>query len=247
MTRPVALAVVLLVTLPAPAQEASYDHLLYGWMKLKGEGYDFYPHADSYLKQHHKSTWARAKGSEFKLEPERVKAVLAMKERAEKVDLTKEFTLTTRLTFGKYDFDARAFPLTAHVGKDDKTAGGAVTAESYWFVRNPKPADTFPDEVRVSFSNPELLATLPMTKQAAETLTRDRKESQRVLTAKIQLRLTKAGEKPGELVAEVQAVTLHDTVGTKALVKEITKPTGGEKTLSGDTKPAPLQPPDKRW
>lgn len=275
MPCPVALVVAFAAVPPHHAPNATYDDLFHGWMQLRGEAFDYKPHSEQYLQLHRKDTWARVKGNEFKLETEKAKAADAMKRRADRLDLSQDITLTTRLTFGKYDFAAGSFPLTTTVGDAMTGSRGTLTTNSYWFVKSPRAARTppattapvapsknalpaslpgsvvnalkatispknapvqkadpgqWPDQCKVYFANPELLSKLQLVPEAAERLLAGRKESERVLSASVKLRLVKANETPGELVAEVQSVTFTDTIGRKPQLLTVTKPT--ESTLS---------------
>ena len=215
------LALVTALTLAGPsvctAQDFSYDTLLLGWMKLKGDDFDYKANADSYLRLYRADTWSQVKDDEFKLDAEKKKSLEIMKRKAKDFDLSEEITLTTRLVFEKYDFDNNVFPLAT-------SRGSVVTKKTYWYPESRYPTGSLPDSMRLFFSNPELLASFPMDKDAAEKFVEGRKEYERVVTARVQFKLTKAREGAGELIAEVQSVTFHDTIGKKPLVHKATKP-----------------------
>lgn len=221
----IAVAVALLSPAACPAQDFSYDSLLLGWMKLKGDDFDYEANAKSYLQLYRADTWAQVKDNEFKQRDEVKKTIDIMKRKVKDFDAGEEFTLNTKLTFDSYDFQTGVFPL----GLSSKSP---VTNKTYWYPNSPYPTGTLPNEMKVYFSNPEMLASFPMDKEAAEKFIDGRKDYQRQVNARVQFKLTKARESSGEVLAEVQAVTLHDAHGTKDLVLKAKKGEAkkGEKT-----------------
>jgi hypothetical protein len=211
-----ALALALFAPASCFAHEYSYDNLLLAWMKLKGEDYDYKANAESYLRLYRPDTWEAVKNNEFELDDETKKTITIMQRKVKDFDLTEEFTLTMRMHVGKYDFEDNLFPLSTEWG-------GAVDKSTYWYPRSRYPSGTLPRNVRVYFSNPDLLASLPMSKEDAKQLIQGRKQKDRVVNVRVQFRLVKAREGAGEILAEVQSVTICDTLGKKRLLYKATK------------------------
>lgn len=219
MLRATALALAAALAAPATgsAQDFTYDSLLLGWVKLKGDDFDYKANAESYLRLYRADTWNQVKDNEFKLDAEKTKSVDIFKRKVKDFDLNEEITLTTKLVFGKYDFETKAFPLGT-------SRGSEINKKTYWYPEPRYPNGTLPYYMQVSFSNPDLLASLPMDRDAAEKFVEGRNEYNRIVNADVKFKLTKAKEGAGELLAEIQSVSIRDTVGMKAVVHKATKP-----------------------
>ncbi len=226
MSRP-SILFVLALTLSVPASvsahDFSYDTLLLGWMKLKGDDFDHKANAEAYLRLYRSDTWNDVKDDEFKVDREKKKTVEIMKGKVKEFDLTQEFTLDTKMAVKKYDFDEKLFPLGS------RWQGNSVTRTSYWYPNSRYPTGTLPSRTDVYFSNPELLASFPMAEADAEKFVEGHKERDRMVAVRIQFTLTKAREGAGELQAEIQSVTISDTLGKKRILHKATRAVKVEK------------------
>lgn len=218
-----ALALLLLLSPSGFAHEFSYDKLLVAWMKLMGDDYDYTANAESYLRAYRPETWNLVRDDEFKIGREKQKTESIMKAKVKNFDLTQEFTLDTKMRFQTYDFDEKVFPLVT------RWSDNSVSKATYWYPESRYPTGTLPYQMRVFFSNPELLASFPMDEKAAEKLVAGRKEWERFVNVRIEFKLLKAREGDGELQAEIKSLIISDTLGKKRVLHKVTIPTKGKK------------------
>lgn len=212
------ISVVLLISLPtlASAQEFydfTWDTLLLAWMKLDPT-FDYHAHVEAYMRIYRPKLWEQVRNNEFQLKEREKETILLMKTRVAHFSLNREMVLHGFLELGKYDFASKSFPVEN------------MSETHYWYQYRwaERP---LPSRFQVFLSNPGLLASIPMEKDAAGQFLQRRTDSfgniDRKIPATIRLRIIQRKDSPGELLGEIQSATVYSNSNRQEVILRVKK------------------------
>lgn len=145
------------------AGDFTWGELLNGRMKLD-KSFDYEVHVDSYMKNFRSAVWNRYRNDEFELQDKREETIRMMKDKANQFPLEEEMVINTTFEIGKYDFKKKMFPLAP------------LSESSYYYDINHS-SGTLPRQLKVYFSNPDMIKDLPMEKNNAKAFVSRHKDT----------------------------------------------------------------------
>lgn len=215
-------SLITLLALALPACHAAaaenydftWENLLLASIKLDTR-FDYESHVDAYMQLFRSQVWERVRNNEFELDGKRQETLELMKQRVKEFSLDRRFTIRTDLELGKYDFAAQEFPVLN------------VSETHYWY-ENQYSGGSFPSQFSVFLSNPELLSSIPMTKDKAEQFLRRRTDRygniSREVPAVIEICIVRAKDGRDKLLGEIQSAAVFEDQDRKRVVWEVQKP-----------------------
>ena len=213
LSRPLlALGAVVVTALPARAYDMTYQNLLIATMKLN-PNFDYDNIVDSYMQDFRPSVWERSHDDEFQRRGKEAETLDMMKKSAASFDLNDPIVLHTSIQFGEYDFKTHQFALDP------------FSASSFFPVGHC--CNSLPGQIRLFFSNPELIDGLPMNEDAAQAFLDQHKRFgnvDRSLEVEISVRLTSV-KGDSEVIGEITKVVLRDPMNKDAVMKVINSKT----------------------
>lgn len=201
----------LMISANSFANDFSWDNLLLARMKIQ-KGFDFEAYVDSYMKVYRPVVWKRSQNDEFELEDKRLETLSLMKERVESFSVEQEMELNCSMTLKGYDFENSEFPVKE-------------AEESYYWYKYRYTNSDFPSKLSIYFSNPEIIRTLPMDKDAARSFISRRKDRygniDRTVQVSLKFKIVKLKNERDEFLVEIQSARFYDDKGRTRLVHQI--------------------------
>lgn len=196
----------------ARSEEFNWENMLHVWMKFNKDFEYTNRNIESYMKAIRPQTWEQVRNNEFQLNDQRKEIEKLMKERVAAVKAEVPMTLNVKLNIGKYDFDAKGFPIEN------------LTETHYWYQSARNYADSLPYQFNLYFKNTQGHNFLAMDPKAAEALLADRKnrygDIDRQFQSTINCRIVK--RKGGEsLLAEIDDIKVYSDNGKTKLVGQL--------------------------
>lgn len=207
LSRPLlALAISVVGALPARAYDMTYQNMLVATMKLD-PNFDYDNIVDSYMQDYRPAVWQQSHDDEFQRRGKEAETLAMMKRAAAAFDLGDPIVIHTSIQFGEYDFKAHQFALDP------------FSASSFFPVNHC--CNSLPGQIRLYFSNPDLIGGLPMGEAAAQAFVDQHKQYgnvSRTLEAEISVRL-KSVKTTDEVIGEITRVVLRDPMNKNAVLK----------------------------
>lgn len=193
----------------------TWDTLLAASIKHQ-KNYNYEAITDSYLQVFEPTVWNHVKEDEFKLRKERRRVIEQCQREVQDFSLDRNVHLHTWLSLGQYNFETESFPVTN-------------MNEGYHWSEYRYRSAGFPATLRLYLTNPELLASLPMSPEDAEAFLNRRKDSKGRINRRVEvtLRIRFTGLKPRsqtDLFGEIQSATLYHNRAQKVVFREVAKP-----------------------
>jgi hypothetical protein len=179
------------------AAEFNYKNLDTAIMKLSPD-YDYDTYVDSYMESFRQPVWQNVRNDEFKLNAKRAETIDMMKKSAAAYNLDDTMTIHTTVNFGEYDFKTKKFALAP------------FETSSFFYENNC--CNKLPRQIKVFFTNPEILDGLPMETDAAQAFVDRHKQYgniNRNLQADITIKL-KSLISDNELGSDIVKIVLRD-------------------------------------
>ena len=151
---------------PASAKEFTYENLLYPWMKLDAY-FDYDAYVDCYMREYRNDVWQRSREDEFIKDEKRTETIDLMKDRVGEANLEDVFTVRTKKEFGEYDFEEGVFTFNP------------VSKTAYFYESNGSIC-SFPQNLKVKFSNADIMEGIEMAKDEAQAFLTSRKRGSSV-------------------------------------------------------------------
>lgn len=206
--RTAALAACLAPAMQAQAYDMTYQNLLIATMKLDA-GFDYENYVDAYMQAFRPSVWQRVHDDEFERHGKQAETLEMMKREAASFDLKDPVVIHTTIEFGEYDFKTHRFALDP------------FSASSFFPVNYC--CNGLPGQIRLYFSNPDVLDGLPMSEDAAQRFLDLHKQYgnvNRSIEAEISVRLRSA-KADNELVGDITRIVLHDPMNKGAIIEAV--------------------------
>ena len=205
---------------PTPYYPCDWETLLLSWMKHTKD-FSFEDHAIGYLKTYDYKQWELISNDEFELRKARDDQVIRMKDRLGRFHAEYDMVLDVDLNLGQYNFDAGSFPIQ-------------VSDNTYWTIRSKRYTyDDIPNQLYIYFDNINLISTLKMEKEAANTWVKSRKnlrgDVDRVIKGKVRFKIRGISDNDrNSFRVEIVSATLYDHKAGNRTLASITRPASTE-------------------
>ena len=209
----VACVIVACSAVPAWSYDFTYQNLLTASMKLN-PNFDYENIVDSYMQAFRPAIWQRSHDDEFERHGKEVETLDMMKKSAESFNLDEPISIRTNIQFGEYDFKKHEFALDPFT-------------EVTFFQQN-YCCNNLPRQIRLFFSNPDIIDGLPMDDQAARNFLQHRKQYgnvNRQLVAELSVKLESV-KSDGSLVGIIRKAVIHDPMNKGAVLETLTAKNG---------------------
>ena len=199
----------------AVAHDFSYDNLMIARMKMD-EGFDYEAFAESYMQVFRPVVYKSYRDDEFQFRKKKKETIELMKKAAKNFDLTKDFTINTTMTLGKYDFDKQEFPVIQ------------ATDTHYWYKNRPRYGSDLPSSYKIFFSNHDLIRTVPMPEERAGEFIAQRKDRSgrinRVVQCTLKFRIERIRTSNQEFSVTIESAKFYDDKGRTRQIHQIERP-----------------------
>ncbi len=197
-------------SMPAWCYDLTYQNMLVAAMKLD-PAFDYDNTVDGYMQAFRPAVWQKYHDDEFQRHDKEAETLQLMKAAAANFNINDPIVIHTSLQFGEYDFKSHQFALNPF-------------SDGSFFPVNYCCAQGLPNQIKLFFSNPDIINGLAMDEQTAKNFLDQHKQYgsvNRQLNAEISVKLASA-KTDFELVGEVIRVVLHDPMNKNAVVATFT-------------------------
>lgn len=205
-----AMAAALLATPTAHAADFNYPNVFAIWAQ-RDPVFDYGALVDDYMHTYRYQVWSKYRSDEFEFAAKRAETLKMMKDAVAKVKADETLVIRTKIPFGEYNFEKSTFDMAPF------SADNFFTADCGCHL---------PD-LKIFFSNPELIDGLSMPPEQAKPFLASRKTAwdsiDRQLPSELQIVITEYKPELG-LIAKLTSVKLFSDEARKKLVREIKAP-----------------------
>lgn len=208
------LSVLAIACSPALAYDLTYQNMLIASMKLN-PGFDYENAVDGYMQAFRPTVWQQSHDDEFEKHGKEAETVKMMKDSAASFNLSDPIVINTGIQFGEYDFNSHQFALSPFT-------------ESSYFPVNHCCNNGIPNQIKLFFSNPDIINGLPMDEAAAKNFLNQHKQFgnvNRTINAQISV-ILKSSKSDDELIGQVVKVVLHDPMNKNAVIQTLNPSSG---------------------
>ena len=199
---------------PALAYDLTYQNMLTASMRLN-PAFDYDNTVDAYMQAFCPAVWQKYHDDEFERHTKEAETLDIMKKASSSFNLNDPIVIHTGLQFGEYDFKQHAFAMHPF-------------SDSVFFPVNYCCVQGLPNQIKLFFSNPDLLDGLPMDDQTAKAFLDRHKQYgnvNRQLNAEISVVLTSA-KTDYELIGKITKIVVSDPMNKNAPIQTFTASNG---------------------